>query len=303
MSQSLCFNDFTFSPLTRENQPWFRSSELARALGYKREDQIAKIYRNNSDEFTENMTQLVEILDNADLAFPVKLRIFSLRGCYALAMFARTPVAKAFRRWCLDVIEQYGDRVPVADPTTLTTSTADDRKPLRDLVNVWAKLANVHQSTLWPQVKAHFQLSRIDDLPAAWLPDALSWVQGKIDVLSIPATPSAPALPAAAKSIDEAPINALAEEFRQWHRENRVLLRKMWGRYQAVGLPILMEAMRRIEGGTHRESLPLSVFDKILFEPGHKMIQEVPARNDEELWDNDNPAIYLLNFARAMNAR
>lgn len=52
--------------------------------------------------------------------FPVKLRIFSLRGCHLLAMFARTPVAKAFRRWVLDVIERYGDRVPVDAQTPPT---------------------------------------------------------------------------------------------------------------------------------------------------------------------------------------
>ncbi|MDE5878473.1 MAG: hypothetical protein K2G99_00335, partial [Desulfovibrio sp.] len=32
-----------------------------------------------------------------------------------------------------------------------------------------------------PQVRAHFQLSRIDDLPESWLPDALAFVQEKID--------------------------------------------------------------------------------------------------------------------------
>lgn len=49
-------------------------------------------------------------------------RIFSLRGCHLLAMFARTPVAKAFRKWVLDVIERYGDRVPV-DAQTPPTGT------------------------------------------------------------------------------------------------------------------------------------------------------------------------------------
>lgn len=34
-------------------------------------------------------------------------RIFSLRGCHLLAMFARTPVAKEFRRWVLDVLETW----------------------------------------------------------------------------------------------------------------------------------------------------------------------------------------------------
>ena len=64
MPQSLCFNDFTFSPVTRDNQPWFKSSELACALGYKREDILGKLYRKNADEFTSDMTQVVENLDN-----------------------------------------------------------------------------------------------------------------------------------------------------------------------------------------------------------------------------------------------
>ena len=117
MAISLCFNEFTFSPVIRDSQPWFKSSELARALGYKDENSVRRIYERNADEFTENMTQVVENLDTVNLT--VRARIFSLRGCHLLAMFARTPVAKAFRKWVLDVIEQYGDRVPVAEPVTL----------------------------------------------------------------------------------------------------------------------------------------------------------------------------------------
>lgn len=120
MAISLCFNEFTFSPVIRDSQPWFKSSELARALGYKDENSVRRIYERNADEFTENMTQVVENLDTVNLT--VRARIFSLRGCHLLAMFARTPVAKAFRRWVLDVIEQYGDRVPV-DTQTPTTGT------------------------------------------------------------------------------------------------------------------------------------------------------------------------------------
>lgn len=118
MSQTLCFNDFTFSPVTRDNQPWFKSSELARALGYKDENSVRRIYERNADEFTENMTQVVENFGTVNLT--VRARIFSLRGCHLLAMFARTPVAKAFRRWVLDVIEKYGDRVPVDAQTPPT---------------------------------------------------------------------------------------------------------------------------------------------------------------------------------------
>lgn len=214
MTASLCFNEFTFSPVIRDSQPWFKSSELARALGYKDENSVRRIYERNADEFTENMTQVVENLHTVNLT--VRARIFSLRGCYALAMFARTPVAKAFRKWCLDVIEQYGDRVPVECPTSLAPSTPDDRKPLRDMVNVWARLSGVHPSNLWPQVRARFQLGRIDDLPTNWLPDALAWVQGKIDELN--QKPKAALLAVPQPTRQEQTTVAL-ERFRTFQRE------------------------------------------------------------------------------------
>lgn len=214
MTASLCFNDFTFSPVICDSQPWFKSSELARALGYKDENSVRRIYERNADEFTENMTQVVENLHTVNLT--VRARIFSIRGCYALAMFARTPVAKAFRKWCLDVIEQYGDRVPVERPISLTPSTPDDRKPLRDMVNVWARLSGVHPSNLWPQVRARFQLGRIDDLPTNWLPDTLAWVQSKIDELNQKPKAALPAVPQPTRQEQTA---AALERFRTFQRE------------------------------------------------------------------------------------
>lgn len=60
MSQTLCFNEVQFSPVNRDNQLWIRSSELARALGYAREDKVAQMYQRNADEFTPCMTQTIE---------------------------------------------------------------------------------------------------------------------------------------------------------------------------------------------------------------------------------------------------
>ena len=202
MSQALCFNEITFSPVNRQNSPWIRAVELSKALGFKREDQAAKIYRAHADEFTSDTAQVVEISDNADSAFPVKSLLFSLRGCHLLAMFARTPVAKQFRRWVLDVIEQYGDQVPVTEPAassnqptssivSVTPSSVADRKPLRSLVNAWARLSGHPFGACWNQVKAAFRLTDIRDLPQEWIPDAIAWVQAKIDALP-KAFPSAP---------------------------------------------------------------------------------------------------------------
>ena len=103
-------------------------------------------------------------------------------------MFARTTIAKAFRVWVLDVLGKMNQSnqqgILTSSPSLpLTPSTADDRKPLRSLVFAWSKAAGVHIDTCWPQVKAHFQLTRLDDLPTAWIPDALDFVQGKIDNL------------------------------------------------------------------------------------------------------------------------
>ena len=110
-SQSLTFNGVVLMPLSLGGQLWFRSSELARALGYKDENSVRRIYERNADEFTDDMTQVIEILDTVNLT--VRVRIFSLRGCHLLAMFAQTPVAKVFCKWVLDVLDRFGERNPI----------------------------------------------------------------------------------------------------------------------------------------------------------------------------------------------
>ena len=116
--QSLCFNGVVLAPLSRGGQLWIRSSELAIALGYKREDALSRVYERNADEFTDDMTQIVEIssdrqFDGLGNSRTGRGRIFSLRGCHLLAMFAQTPVAKVFRKWVLDVLDRFGERNPI----------------------------------------------------------------------------------------------------------------------------------------------------------------------------------------------
>ena len=209
MSHSLCFNDFTFSPITRGNQPWIRATELARALGYGRENQVSRLYRNNADEFTPDMTQLVEITAQPQNGAEGRARIFSLRGCHLLAMFARTPVAKAFRKWVLDVIEQYGDRVPVAEPVTLNDEliSAAERAELKLIVD--AKLSTYPAAVqgkacaeIWAKFNRHFRIAEYKQLPARLMPDAREFLLS-VRVRAINAIPTAesaipaPALPTA----------------------------------------------------------------------------------------------------------
>ena len=197
MTQALIFNEITLSPVTYQNSLWIRATELARALGYSDTRKITHLYELNADEFTPEMTQVIEIADVPEMGtlenLRRKARIFSLRGCHLVAMFARTPVAKAFRRWVLDVLDKLdaeqhaAPSSPTPDDFTgtlsITPSTTEDRKPLRALVGSWAKLANVPFDVCWNQLKAAFQLTNIRDLPQEWIPDAIAWVQKRIDTL------------------------------------------------------------------------------------------------------------------------
>ena len=197
MTQALIFNEITLSPVTYQNSLWIRATELARALGYSDTRKITHLYERNADEFTPEMTQVIEIADVPEMGtlenLRRKARIFSLRGCHLVAMFARTPVAKAFRRWVLDVLDKLdaeqhaAPSSPTPDDFTgtlsITPSTTEDRKPLRALVGSWAKLANVPFDVCWNQLKAAFQLTNIRDLPQEWIPDAIAWVQKRIDTL------------------------------------------------------------------------------------------------------------------------
>lgn len=195
MTQALIFNEITLSPVTYQNSLWIRATELARALGYSDTRKITHLYERNADEFTPEMTQVIEIADVPEMGtlenLRRKARIFSLRGCHLVAMFARTPVAKAFRRWVLDVLDKLDAEQHAASsspddftsPLSLTPSTTEDRKPLRALVGSWAQVSGLPFAACWNQLKAAFNLANIKELPQEWIPDALAWVQAKIDAL------------------------------------------------------------------------------------------------------------------------
>jgi hypothetical protein len=259
MSHSLCFNDFTFSPITRGNQPWIRATELARALGYGRENQVSRLYRNNADEFTPDMTQLVEITAQPQNGAEGRARIFSLRGCHLLAMFARTPVAKAFRKWVLDVIEQYGDRVPVAEPVTLNDEliSAAERAELKLIVD--AKLSTYPaavqgkaRAEIWAKHNRHFRIAEYSQLPARLMPEAREFLLS-VRVRAINAIPTAesaipyPALPASSVYAARiAALDRLEEEWIEFAGETRSRLHRFVNELLRVKESTYPELLNRV---------------------------------------------------------
>lgn len=238
MTQALIFNEITLSPVTYQNSLWIRATELARALGYSDTRKITHLYERNADEFTPEMTQVIEIADVPEMGtlenLRRKARIFSLRGCHLVAMFARTPVAKAFRRWVLDVLDKLdaeqhaASSAPTPDDFTgtlsITPSTTEDRKPLRALVGSWAQVSGLPFAACWNQLKAAFNLANIKELPQEWIPDAIDWVQKRIDALPAPAPAAAlPASPSSPTDDAEGHLAAIREHIRQIHRHEESL--------------------------------------------------------------------------------
>ena len=259
MSQSLCFNDFTFSPVTRDNQPWFKSSELARALGYANDNYVTRLYRRNEDEFSSDMTQLIENSAEIQFGSEGRSRIFSLRGCHLLAMFARTPVAKAFRKWVLDVIEQYGDRVLAAEPVTLNDEliSASERAELKLIVD--AKLSTYPaavqgkaRAEIWAKHNRHFRIAEYKQLPARLMPEAREFLLS-IRVRAINAIPTAesaipyPALPASSVYAARiAALDRLEEEWIEFAGETRSRLHRFVNELLRVKESTYPELLNRV---------------------------------------------------------
>ena len=101
---TLTFQNTTLSVINQNNQTFLTASDLGKALDYSDADRsIRRLYTANADEFTAEMTALIEMPTAGGLQ---KVRIFSLRGAHLIAMFARTKVAKDFRKWVLDILDR-----------------------------------------------------------------------------------------------------------------------------------------------------------------------------------------------------
>lgn len=113
-SIALSFNNVDLVPVdSKDNQLWFTSNQLAEALGYKNIKSLNKTYNANSDEFTSKMTMTTTtVVDGINGSKrKLKVRLFSLRGCHLMGMFARTEIAKEFRKWVLNILDDEVDKI------------------------------------------------------------------------------------------------------------------------------------------------------------------------------------------------
>lgn len=134
------FQGFAFNQVTEGGAIWFTSTELAKALGYKKTDAISQIYARNADEFSESMSLTLNMKVNGinNSLRNKSVRVYSLRGAHLVAMFASTPKAKEFRRWVLDILDREIQRSPIAKQFT------DDE--LCTLAYLWRSAAVMYEA-------------------------------------------------------------------------------------------------------------------------------------------------------------
>lgn len=142
----LNFHGKALVPVSNITGVWLTSSDLAKALEYSNSRAVTMIYNKYADEFTNGMTQVLEVSTSGN--YRKKVRVFSLRGAHLIAMFARTDVAKEFRRWVLDIL----DREVAHSPLT-KQFTDDELCKLAWMWNVSDRMQNF-ANQLYPAMRA-----------------------------------------------------------------------------------------------------------------------------------------------------
>lgn len=123
------------------------------------------------------------------------LLVMGYTGKKALAV--KLAYIEAFNHLEAELAAQRGAALPEVPHIAITPSTTASRKPLEKLVKVWAARGGIIVAQCWTMLNAAFNLQSITELPEEWIPDAIAWVQGKIDSLT-PALPAAEPVPASA---------------------------------------------------------------------------------------------------------
>lgn len=110
-NKELSFHNTNFAYMEMGGQVWLTAAEVGQALEYADDKAVQRIYSRHADEFTAQMTGVVKLTTPSGKQ---EARVFSLRGAHLVAMFARTPKAKEFRRWVLDILDREVVHSPIA---------------------------------------------------------------------------------------------------------------------------------------------------------------------------------------------
>lgn len=300
-AQPLPAEHFSPSVTLHHGRPATTSLEVAKFFS-KRHDHVLRDIDTLLSQLPENSLQpkFGEVFQEQETPLGLKqIRIFVLyRDGFMLlvmgytgkkALAVKLAYIEAFNRLEAELAAQRGAAFPEVPHIAITPSTAASRKPLRALVHAWAQVSGTPHTALWPQVKAHFQLERIDDLPEEWIPDAIAWVQGKIDNLT-PALPVSAPLRTPLLSLSPDDLAALDRAAQRVEELNRHVMKE-------IG-ELHVEILERVD--LRRVQFPAwEVLSEFIFYSLFRAA-ELPSSNLER---EKNPALALKMLAGALGNR
>lgn len=170
-SLSLSFRDTTLDVIMHHQKPWISSRQLGQMLGYAREDVVNKVFERKADEFSSGMTCNVKMTLQGQTR---EIRVFSLRGCHLIAMFAKTPIAKEFRKWVLDVLE---NEIQHQQIDTRVKINAEQQAVLKEIVDRRCEGSVKKRTELWARHNKHFRIPRYSELLAIHFQDAVNYLE------------------------------------------------------------------------------------------------------------------------------
>ena len=168
---TLTFQNTNLSVINQNNQTFLTANDLGSALEYANPLQaVLKIYDRNADEFTTEMTALVEMQTAGGIQ---KVRIFSLRGAHLIAMFARTKIAKEFRKWVLDVLDKEVRKTTALLPNTITP---EQQQAIQSAVQQAHHRTGLHWQEIYRQLKSAFKVAKYDQIPQSQFGNAMAFI-------------------------------------------------------------------------------------------------------------------------------
>lgn len=114
MNSIVKFEEKEFELVTVDGEPMMTLFQIERALDISGSGSVNNIYRRHADEFTPEMTRLIQ-------QGRTQVRVFNREGAWLIGMFARTPKAAAFRKWVITALAEHVDGVAaaVSEPQSL----------------------------------------------------------------------------------------------------------------------------------------------------------------------------------------
>ncbi|ENE3739726.1 hypothetical protein ABM945_004765 [Escherichia coli] len=151
MSTQLVFHNVQFQTVQRDGLLWLSAPQIASALQYADQSSVTRIYARHADEFTNGMTASVKLTDPK--GDKQETRIFSLRGAHLIAMFARTPIAKEFRCWVLDILDREAEKSAIPPQPHIQPQFTAEEIILLCYMQLWMEKAQDLSKHLYPIMK------------------------------------------------------------------------------------------------------------------------------------------------------